>query len=121
MEYLLKDFHDAFLVYPSCRVSSNRKVNSLLCCLQHLFQSKERLVSLIVSNTVRHREQNGWQVLAYILPYMLSASVCICFQKHCIYEDVVNFMNNNKGMAPDEFNKLIVERFEASRQTIHAE
>ena len=73
------------------------------------------LMLSILSCDDRHED------LACILPWTLSVSVCTCFQKHCIYEEVVNFMNDNKGLAPDELDKLIEIKFEAPRQTIHAE
>jgi hypothetical protein len=62
-----------------------------------------------------------YEDLAYILPYTLSATVCACYQKHRLYQEVVNLMNENKEVPPDELDKLIIQRFKASRQTIHAE
>ena len=50
-----KIFTMHFWVYLSCRVYCQRKVNIPLCCLLHLSQSKERLVSWIVLNKVRQR------------------------------------------------------------------
>jgi hypothetical protein len=59
--------------------------------------------------------------LAYILPSTLSATVHACYQKHRLYQEVVNLMNENKEVSPDELDKLIIQQFKASRQTIHAE
>jgi hypothetical protein len=62
-----------------------------------------------------------YEDLAYILPYTLSATVRVCYQKHRLYQEVVNLMNENKEVPPDELDKLILQQFKASRQTIHAE
>ncbi len=62
-----------------------------------------------------------YEDLAYILPYTLSATVCTCYEKHRVFEEVVNFMNNNKQMSSDELDEIIEKRFKASRQSIHAE
>jgi hypothetical protein len=51
----------------------------------------------------------------------LSATVRACYQKLRLYQEVVNLMNENKEVLPDELDKLIVQQFKASRQTIHAE
>jgi hypothetical protein len=139
MEYLPKDFHDAFLGLP---------------LLQNLLPKKSEFTTLLppaslpikgeisLLNRIEHSKAKGtkwmasgemdlmlsilssdgrYEDLAYILPYTLSATVRACYQKHCLYQEVVNLLNENKQVPPDELDKLILQRFKASRQTIHAE
>jgi hypothetical protein len=62
-----------------------------------------------------------YEDLAYILPYTDSATVRTCYAKHRSYQDLVNLMNENQHITPDELDELIVGRFKASKQSIQAE
>jgi hypothetical protein len=133
MAYLPKDFHDAFLGLPLLQ-SLRPKKSEFTTLLTTVLLPIKGEISLLKG--IEHSRAKGtkwmasgemdlmlpilscdghYEDLAYILPYTLSATVCTCYQKHRAYEKVVNLMNNNKELAPDELDKLIVERFEASR------
>jgi hypothetical protein len=61
-------------------------------------------------NVVDFIKNGRYEDLAYILPYTLSATDRACYQKHRLYQEVVNLMNENKDVPPDELDKLIVQR-----------
>ncbi len=114
MEYLPKDFHDAFLglpllqnllpkkskfstLLPAASLSIKGEI-SLLHRIEHSkakgtkwMASGEMDLMLSILSSDRHYED-----LAYILPYTFSATVCACYQKHRLYQEVhqkVGFVN----------------------------